>query len=43
MHTSIEQSVESHVVAFAAEEARLRGTVVELDAFRKAHQDAPRG
>ena len=32
--TTAEESLESHVLAFAAEEARLSGSVVDLDRFR---------
>ena len=34
--TSAEESLESHLLAFAAEEARLSGTVVDMEAFRAA-------
>lgn len=37
MRSSLQRSVESHAMGFAAEEARLTGTVVSLDAFRQAH------
>lgn len=37
MHSSIHKSVESHVMGFAAEEARLSGTTVHLDAFKAQH------
>ena len=29
--TSIDRSIESHIMAFAAEEARVKGTVVDID------------
>lgn len=32
--TSMESSIESHLIAFAAEESRTRGAVVELDNYR---------
>jgi predicted dehydrogenase len=37
MHCSLEKSVESHVMGFAAEEARLSRQSVRLDEVRKAH------
>lgn len=33
--TAIERSVESHIMAFAAEEARVTNTVVDIDEFKK--------
>ena len=38
--TSIHQSTASHVLGFAAEEARLTGSVVDLDAFYQQHNAA---
>jgi len=38
MQSSISQSVQSHVMAFAAEEARLSGKVVNLSEFYSRHQ-----
>ncbi|MCX7846578.1 MAG: Gfo/Idh/MocA family oxidoreductase [bacterium] len=38
MRSSISRSVESHVIAFAAEEARLTGTVINVQEFRARHQ-----
>jgi len=40
MRSSITQSVESHVMGFAAEESRLTGNSVVLDEFRKRHSPA---
>lgn len=37
MLTSIHESVASHVIGFAAEEARLTSTTVDVDAFYKKH------
>jgi predicted dehydrogenase len=37
MRSSITRSVESHVMAFAAEEARRTGTTIALDEFRAQH------
>jgi len=31
------ESLESHFMAFAAEEARLKGTVLSMNEFRQAH------
>ena len=36
--TDIHESVESHMMACAAEEARLTGRVVRIDEYRKAHE-----
>ena len=36
--TDISQSVESHLMACAAEESRLNGTVVEISEFRHRHE-----
>jgi predicted dehydrogenase len=41
--TSARESLESHLMAFAAEEARLTGTVVEMDDFRRAADAIPAG
>lgn len=38
MLTSISESVESHVMGFAAEESRMTGRTVDLDEFRKANE-----
>ena len=40
--TDIHESVESHMMACAAEEARVTGTVVSIDAFRRKHERTPR-
>lgn len=37
MRSSIQRSVQSHLMAFAAEEARLHGTLVRMDAFQARH------
>ena len=37
MESSLEKSVESHVMGFAAEESRLTGRTVELAEFRRRH------
>jgi len=37
MRSSLQTSVESHVMGFAAEEARVTGQAVRLDQMRKAH------
>ncbi len=39
MESSLERSVESHLMGFAAEEARLTGTTVVLADFRQRHGD----
>ena len=36
--TDIHESVESHMMACAAEESRLTGRVIRVDAYRKAHE-----
>jgi hypothetical protein len=41
--TAARESLESHLLAFAAEESRLRGTVVEMAAFRQAAEDLAAG
>ncbi len=41
--TDIHESVESHMMACAAEEARVTGTVVGIDAFRRKHERTPQG
>jgi hypothetical protein len=33
--------LDSHLLAFAAEQARLDGTVIDMDAFRRAAWSAP--
>ena len=33
--SSIDMSVESHIMAYAAEEARITGTVVDLDQLKE--------
>ncbi len=40
--TDIHESVESHMMACAAEEARITGSVVRIAEFRKAHERTPR-
>ena len=35
MRSSLQRSVESHAIGFAAEAARLSGTVVDLATFRR--------
>lgn len=40
--TDIHESVESHMMACAAEEARLTGTVVSIADFRRKHERMPR-
>jgi predicted dehydrogenase len=37
MRSSIQRSVQSHLMAFAAETARLEGSTIRLDDFEKAH------
>ena len=37
MRSSLQRSVESHTMGFAAEEARVNGSVVNLDEFRGRH------
>ena len=39
--TDIHESVESHMMACAAEEARLTGTVVSIAEFRRKHERNP--
>ena len=39
--TSARESLESHLMAFAAEEARLNGTIVVMDEFRRRAESAP--
>ena len=39
--TDIHESVESHMMACAAEEARITGTVVRIEAFRRKHERNP--
>lgn len=34
--TTARESLESHLMAFAAEESRLQGTVIDMDAYRAA-------
>ena len=34
----ISESIENHIVTFAAEESRLNGTVVDMDEYRKGYQ-----
>ena len=36
--TDISRSIESHMMACAADESRLRGTVVEIADFRRRHR-----
>jgi len=39
--TSARESLESHLMAFAAEESRLNGTVVDMNEFRnRANENA---
>ena len=38
MEAGIESTVHSHLIAFAAEEARRTGRVVELEEFERAHR-----
>lgn len=38
MRSSIQRSVQSHLMAFAAEESRLTGTTIRLDEFAARHQ-----
>lgn len=40
--TDIHESVESHMMACAAEEARVTGTVVSIAEFRRKHERTPR-
>ena len=40
--TDIHESVESHMMACAAEEARISGSVIRIADFRKAHERTPR-
>ena len=40
--TDIHESVESHMMACAAEEARLTGTVIRIADFRRKHERTPR-
>ena len=40
--TDIHESVESHMMACAAEEARLTGTVIRIGEFRSKHERKPR-
>jgi hypothetical protein len=37
MRSSLQRSVESHAIGFAAEESRLSGQTVRLDDFRRRH------
>jgi predicted dehydrogenase len=37
MRSSLQRSVESHAIGFAAEAARVRGAVIKLDEFRHEH------
>lgn len=37
MESSLQRSVESHLMGFAAEEARISGRLIELDEFRRRH------
>ena len=39
--TDIHESVESHMMACAAEEARITGTVVSIAEFRRKHERKP--
>ena len=41
MRSSLAVSVQSHLMGFAAEQARLTNTVVDVEAFRAAHAPAP--
>ena len=41
--TDVHESVESHMMACAAEEARITGTVVSIADFRKRHERMPQG
>ena len=38
--TSARASLESHLLAFAAEKARIEGTIVDMDAYRRQVEDA---
>ncbi len=38
--TTARESLESHLMAFAAEEARLKGTVLNMDAYRERAETA---
>jgi hypothetical protein len=38
--TTARESLESHLMAFAAEEARVKGTVIHMDAFRRRAETA---
>jgi hypothetical protein len=40
--TDVHESVESHMMACATEEARLTGRVVRIADFRRAHERKPR-
>lgn len=35
MQTTARASLESHLMAFAADEARLQGSVIDMDAYRR--------
>ena len=39
--TDIHESVESHMMACAAEEARLTGNVISIEDFRRKHERKP--
>ena len=39
--TAARESLESHLMAFAAEEARLDGSVVAMDQFRRRAESTP--
>ena len=39
--TDIHESVESHMMACAAEEARITGSVIRIDDFRRRHERKP--
>jgi len=39
--TTAREALESHLLAFAAEEARVNGTVVSMDAFRRRAEAVP--
>ena len=38
MRSSLQRSVESHAIGFAAEESRVTGQTVRLDEFRQRHR-----
>ena len=41
--TTSRESLESHLMAFAAEEARVEGTIVDMDAYRTTAEQVTRG